>query len=286
MKDFIVFDIDNCVADDKRRQKFIPTDRKNGDWSAYFKDAENDPPVHGAEDLLRLAFENTNATIAFLTARPARYRDLTMGWIEKTFPFLTGEFVLMMRANDTHDPTPELKVKQLAALGAASGAARILMALDDRNDVLDAYVESGFCDCVIPFYPEVDVHFTKARMMGRLVELGICLPCSESLEGTRSAADTLKDMAALYDERNVVYGDAFRVVGRLLDVLHGVDSAAPAVQVLDSPHVDFTIWHLYELLIVKLSRFAQSGLTHRDSIRDLGVYAAMIDTLIGEKHNG
>ena len=43
---------------------------------------------------------------------------------------------------------------------------------------------------------------------------------------------------------------------------------------------DFNTWHLFELMIVKLTRFANSNLTHVDSIHDCAVYAAMVQSLI------
>ena len=46
---------------------------------------------------------------------------------------------------------------------------------------------------------------------------------------------------------------------------------------------DYNTWHLFELMIVKLTRFANTNLTHRDSIHDAAVYAAMIESLIPEE---
>jgi regulator of sigma D len=46
-------------------------------------------------------------------------------------------------------------------------------------------------------------------------------------------------------------------------------------ELLHAPH-----FHLFELLIVKLSRFAKSNLSHADSIHDAAIYAAMIQTAL------
>ena len=43
-------------------------------------------------------------------------------------------------------------------------------------------------------------------------------------------------------------------------------------------------WHLFELMVVKLTRFANSGLTHQDSIHDLAVYAAMVESLVRKEN--
>lgn len=91
----------------------------------------------------------------------------------------------------------------------------------------------------------------------------------------KNAADILTEMAATYRERNAVYGDNFRMVGKLMAVLF--PNGVPA-EVLHSDQ-----FHLFELKLVKLSRFAISGLTHQDSIHDDGVYSAMIEQIILEQ---
>ena len=88
-----------------------------------------------------------------------------------------------------------------------------------------------------------------------------------------SAADILAEMAKTYKQRNGQYKDNYVVVGQLMAVLF------PTGVVLRTPS-DFERWHLFELLVVKLTRYTQVGLTHRDSIHDLAVYSAMLEMLI------
>jgi len=94
----------------------------------------------------------------------------------------------------------------------------------------------------------------------------------------KNAADILESMAATYRERNAVYGDNFRMVGKLMAVLFP-DGVPPEILHSDQ-------FHLFELKLVKLSRFAISGLQHQDSIHDDGVYSAMIEQIILENDNG
>lgn len=96
----------------------------------------------------------------------------------------------------------------------------------------------------------------------------------DSAQLQRDAAIILREAAATFQERNAVYGSNYRMVAPIMKVLwpQGVPSA------LVTTHR----WHLFELMVVKMSRFAISGLTHQDSIRDLAVYAAMVESLIGE----
>lgn len=86
------------------------------------------------------------------------------------------------------------------------------------------------------------------------------------------AADVLSEAAETFAERNAVYKDNFKIVGEVLDALHGAKELHGAK--------DYEVWHLWELLVVKLTRFAVSDLTHKDSIHDIIVYAAMIESIL------
>lgn len=90
-----------------------------------------------------------------------------------------------------------------------------------------------------------------------------------------TAADVLAEMAKTYRDRNAVYGDNFKMVARMVGVLFP-DGVPPELVVTDQ-------WHLFELKLVKLSRFAISGLTHVDSVHDDAVYGAMIEAILRNK---
>lgn len=92
----------------------------------------------------------------------------------------------------------------------------------------------------------------------------------------KNAADILADMAETYRERNKVYGDNYKRVGAVMEALF------PDGVQLDTAS-EYNVWHLFELMVVKMTRFANSGLTHQDSIHDLAVYAAMVESLINKE---
>lgn len=96
-----------------------------------------------------------------------------------------------------------------------------------------------------------------------------------SLSFHQGAAEVLDEMASLFRERNANYKDNAVVVARVMQALfpNGVDLRTPN---------DYHVWHLFELMVVKLTRFTNSGLRHEDSIKDLAVYAAMVTPLINE----
>ena len=91
----------------------------------------------------------------------------------------------------------------------------------------------------------------------------------------KDAATILDQMADTFRQRNAVYGDNYRMVAKLVKVL--VPKGVPSELVVTDQ------WHLFELKLVKLSRFAISNLTHIDSIHDDAVYAAMIESILHEQ---
>lgn len=94
-------------------------------------------------------------------------------------------------------------------------------------------------------------------------------------DGPRTAADILDEMAGTFRERNRVYGSNFKMVAPLMKTLFP-NGVPPELVVSDK-------FHLFELMLVKISRFAISNLSHQDSIHDCGVYAAMVEACILEE---
>ena len=87
----------------------------------------------------------------------------------------------------------------------------------------------------------------------------------------KTATDILEEMAATHRQRNVIYKDNNKLVGAVMVAMF------PEGVVLKSAN-DFNRWHNFELIVIKLTRFANSGLLHKDSIRDAGVYAAIVES--------
>jgi hypothetical protein len=89
------------------------------------------------------------------------------------------------------------------------------------------------------------------------------------------APEILEAAAQTFRDRSAVYGDNFRMIAPLVRILFP-NGVPPELVTTDQ-------WHLFELKLVKLSRFAVSHLTHLDSIHDDMVYSAMIEMLVREK---
>jgi hypothetical protein len=83
----------------------------------------------------------------------------------------------------------------------------------------------------------------------------------------------MEEAAATFRERNKMYGDNWKVVGRVMKALFpkGMKLAT---------ETDFVKLHLIDWMVGKLSRLAFSKLTHIDSIHDLVVYGAMLEAVM------
>jgi len=96
---------------------------------------------------------------------------------------------------------------------------------------------------------------------------------SQSPEAKQLRADEILYQAAdLYRERDLVYGSNFNKVAAVLESMF-----PDGVTIRNAD--EFRRWHNFELIVVKMCRFAQSGLTHMDSIRDSCVYCAIVDSV-------
>jgi hypothetical protein len=81
----------------------------------------------------------------------------------------------------------------------------------------------------------------------------------------------LNKSADTYKERNAVYKDNYLMVGRVMKALFP-NGAPPLVT-----EEDYNRWHLFELAIVKLTRYVISwDNPHQDSLEDMIVYLAMV----------
>lgn len=87
-----------------------------------------------------------------------------------------------------------------------------------------------------------------------------------------TAAEILEEAAKTFEERNALYKDNALMVR---DVMHAFHPGGLFIQG-DGHH----LIHLWYLVIVKLTRFVKSGMSHKDSVRDAEVYLAMIEALV------
>lgn len=112
-------------------------------------------------------------------------------------------------------------------------------------------------------------------------EMDAMLPCPVPMAGSKThkmpfVTEFLRSSADIYAERNAVYKDNYKMVGRIMKAMFpdGIKL------VTEEDHNKF---HLFMLAIVKLSRYAvnyEKG--HEPSVEDLIVYMAMVQALDNE----
>lgn len=261
MTRYVVFDIDGCVSDDRHRRHMLPpkgtTDPKY--YDVYNANAKHDKPMNVYALHANLP---THYNALFVTARPAWMRVETEDFIKRELGLGQQDFCLLMRPDGNTQPSPQLKVallKDLQLLG------KVAAAFDDRRDVITAYKAAGIEHAYL-------LDFTE----GKGITCNDWLPDGLAEEVKRTeASDVLADMAATFKERNAVYKDNYKQVPRMLRAMF--PNGLPDNLAFEEH------FHLLELILVKLTRFGQSGATHVDSIHDVAVYAAMIEAILKEK---
>lgn len=249
MKKYTIFDLDGCLSDDEHRRHLLPNHSKPHptEYNQYNNLCGQDAPMN--------QMHWVRATVATLpmviTARPHEHLAATQDWIHDNFG---SRFSLRMRPENNLMPSPELKITLLNHAGVQPH--QVAEAYDDRADVLAAYREWGIPVERLFFLDTKGKRpFTKKRAVGEI----------------------LQEMSATFTERNAVYGDNYKQVAKLVKVFFP-NGVPPELVITDQ-------WHLFELKLVKLSRFAISNLTHMDSIHDDAVYSAMIESILSEETN-
>ena len=244
---YIILDLDGCISDDRRRLHLI--DHNEPDmtkrYEKYHSVCDSDPPIN--RHLFDSLDDSTTAVI--FTARPQKYADQTIDWLEKTG--IKFE-ILCMRKDGDHRPSTIIKNEFLSFIQRNN----IIRAFDDKEDVVAMYRNNGIS-------ADIANHETYLRAI------------SKPLKKQTSPDEVLNEMAKTFLARNSIYSDNYKMVPKMVAALfpHGVPS-----ELVVEDH-----WHLFELKLVKLARFAASGLTHIDSIHDDAVYSAMIESILKNK---
>jgi hypothetical protein len=129
----VLVDMDGTVADATRRERqYLKRPKKN--WPGFFREMEKDPPIQSVLDHV-LKLQETH-DIVILTGRPEKYKPQTEKWLKKHG--VDYKKILMRRTGDTR---PDFVAKP-ALLDELEGR-KIVLALDDREPVCEAYRERG-----------------------------------------------------------------------------------------------------------------------------------------------
>lgn len=269
---YYVVDIDNCVSDDHHRNEFARL-RK---WDQYHELAHLDEPEN--KGLINTL--HNKASIIYLTGRTARYRTQTEDWLKRHGLWRDGDELLMRKDGD-HTPAAEMKIRQLRKHLSMNGVMQeqVLCCYDDNQKIVDAYIAAGYKAerLFINDYRGTTLNDTTEEFP--IDKLAVVTPIQEPAKNTYSAKETIAEAAQVFESRIAAYGEKnYERTSRVLKALWP-DGIPPHIS--SSPE-----FVLFFPIINKLCRFVNSGLTHTDSLTDIAVYAAMLETEIkGHGHD-
>lgn len=268
----VVFDIDGCISDDRWRRARIPADANQPlQFDFYHAGCGDDPPLEVGSQVLTGHIANGDF-IAFCTARPFKVAELTAGWIERHFSIEpTKDFIILMRKDDDARSAVEVKTEFLSYINkyVEQTGKNLVMAYDDRQDIIDMYRENGVEVALLNEYGLVQENRPQAGMridgapvtVESLREAHLRTLASQdkqpfnpanvlAREKLLSAADVLDQAAKTFRERNAGYKDNAAMVSDVMLALfpHGITLRDAA---------DHHAYHLFELMIVKLTRFVK-----------------------------
>ncbi len=140
-RNVVLVDMDGTIADATRRERRFLRGAKK-DWPGFFRDMESDPPI--ADVLARVKQLSSDHDIVILTGRPEKYRSNTEHWLEQHR--VKYIHLLMRRHGDTR---PDYVAKAALLDEFLAGGRKVVLALDDRGPVCEAYRERGVnAECV------------------------------------------------------------------------------------------------------------------------------------------
>lgn len=131
-----LIDIDDTLADTAHRQHLI----EEGGWDAFHGASRDDPPIPATIALLDALAASYH--IVALTARPEKWRTLTMTWLVR---HNVSVHELLMRPDADFRPAalvkPDVAITRYGSPEALQTAVSFV--IDEREDVLAAFVALG-----------------------------------------------------------------------------------------------------------------------------------------------
>jgi hypothetical protein len=129
----VLIDIDHSLSNAFHRDPMIGVST----WDEYHAASGEDAPLHDTVKLVN-ALRSHGFTLIGLTARPEKWRGLTMNWCVEHGIDLDE---LLMRPNEGFQPAPELKlILAKKRFGDEQGLRdHVAFIIDDREDVVAAF---------------------------------------------------------------------------------------------------------------------------------------------------
>jgi len=262
---YVIFDLDGCVSDDRHRRSYLEAK----EYDRYHAACDRDEAYKLSKQIVQNHALDQSIILLFLTGRPYKYTQQTRSWIQQKLGLIHKQnYELIMRPRGNFLPSPEMKIAELKLHGISPD--KVAVAYDDRQDILAAYAEYG-----ITWLYQLDEYGRTIYVNHKLGSLA-----NSALEKKpRDAADCLADGIALFRERNGVYKDNHKRFGEVMAALYPDGLSLKGAE-------EFTQFGLFVQSISKMTRHAASENGHMDSVRDLKVYAAMLEAYMeGSGHD-
>ena len=142
----VVFDMDGVLSDASTRQHYL--ERPLQDWEAFFAACGDDQPIAEVARLLEVL--DPQLRVVMLTARPARVRPQTLGWLDR---YQLRWDLLVMRDWDDSGSSRGYKQRVVGELRAFGFDLRLAFEDDRRNYLMFhqegvpcIYIHSGYYD--------------------------------------------------------------------------------------------------------------------------------------------
>ena len=131
-KKTIIVDVDGTIADMTHRLHYIRGPGKK-DWDKCFSQMDKDTPIENVVSMV-IGFAE-DYSIAIVTARPERYREVTETWLKENK--IVYDVLLMRKDNDKRDD--DIIKREL--LNKYFKKDNVYLAIDDRPRVVNMYKE-------------------------------------------------------------------------------------------------------------------------------------------------
>lgn len=261
-----VIDLDGTLFDERHRNHLA----KEGNWGAYHANHVDDSRWPLVEEFVRdLAKDHE---ILFMTGRNEKFRLSTTCQLGELG---IKSLDLIMRPDHDVRASSIFKAAVLNDFLTDDGQVDQVTMIDDcQKNLYSMMLVCELQDVKAKAWLAKDGGYIEDSEYTPMVKIpervNVFAPKAPTAEILRSMADT-------FEERNKIYGSNYERVAPIMKILFP-DGLTPEILHSDQ-------WHLFELIVVKLTRYAISGLQHKDSIHDAGVYSAMIESIL-EKQNG
>ena len=138
---FVVFDLDDTLADTSHRQHILQQEfeSESDKWNAFFDACPEDKPKREIIQILN-ALSQFGHRIEIWTGRSSRVRSETNLWLQK---HIYSDYVLRMRPESDHRHDVEVKKGLIELHGKPD------LVFDDRNSVVKWWREQGVTCCQV-----------------------------------------------------------------------------------------------------------------------------------------